>query len=283
MFNNRNRNKNKNGGTFEVYDSIGFDHDELNDELKYFKGSKIDDVRLFIFDWGTYDKITLNEFKKTVYNLYDDNVDSINDEPIKYILRKYASSEMRIMLYYNGKYELIKNNEGMYNEDMSPKIKKCYSIIRTNKFNIIIIHRNKKLKDIDIYLFKNLDDAEKKLKLLDIKRNIEINDERKTKLDRYSMLVTSKYFDTVDDYINVEKSNKYYNGIIDDHHSNPISITDDKQRKTFKNVETYHRYNEKAPDEGIDDELELIFDDEGEALKTIIWRKINPMFFFILS
>ena len=120
LFNNknRNRNKNKNGGTFEFYDSIGFDHDELNDELKYFKSSKIDDVRLFIFDWGTYDKIILNEFKKTVYNLYDDNVDSINDEPIKYILRKYTSSEMRIMLHYNGKYELIKNNEGMYNEDM---------------------------------------------------------------------------------------------------------------------------------------------------------------------
>lgn len=275
-----NRKLKLNGGKFEVYASDEVINDELNEELKCFKDNVFDndDVYLIVFERNKYEKIMLNELKRTVYNPHNDNVNSINDEPIKFTLRKHGNTNTRIVLNYNGTYELIKNNNRLDEEEESAKIKNCYKIISRNKFNIIIIHHDKLSHDINIYLFKNLDEAKRKLEVLENKRRIEIDDvinNKRNRLNKYSMLIISKYFDTVDDYTNVEDVDENYNGITDDYHFNPISITDKEQLKTFKNVETYHRYNEKAPDEGIDDELEFIFNDKGEELKTIIWRKIN--------
>lgn len=71
----------------------------------------------------------------------------------------------------------------------------------------------------------------------------DVQNNKETKLDSHAMLIVSKYFDGINDYINLEKSNKEYNGIIEQFHFNPIPLKNEKEREIFKNVETYHHYD----------------------------------------
>ena len=73
----------------------------------------------------------------------------------------------------------------------------------------------------------NVDDFKKPT---DEKENkMEIKQETKkekevTPLDHKSMKVISKYFKTINDYINIEKTHKDYRGIVEQYHYNPISF-----------------------------------------------------------
>ena len=71
-------------------------------------------------------------------------------------------------------------------------------------------------------------------------------------IDQHSMMVISKYFDIIEDYINIEKSNKQYGGIIEQFKYNPIPFRNDKEREIFKNIETYHYYREEEREEWIE-------------------------------
>ena len=44
------------------------------------------------------------------------------------------------------------------------------------------------------------------------------------KLDRYSMIIVSNYFNDINDYINISKTCKNYSDIIDSFKFNPIPI-----------------------------------------------------------
>ena len=57
------------------------------------------------------------------------------------------------------------------------------------------------------------------------------------------MIIISKYFNTINDYINIEKTCKEYNGLIESFHFNPIPFQNEKEREIFKNIETYHFYS----------------------------------------
>ena len=60
----------------------------------------------------------------------------------------------------------------------------------------------------------------------------------------YSIFIASKYFDTLEDFFNLERAVKRFRGTLEKFHYNPISLT----RKTmhfFPNVETLYLYNEK--------------------------------------
>ena len=270
--------KNINGGTFRVYTPDEDENEVLNEEIRYFNNGIFDndDVYLFVSKWDKYEKIIYEELRKML-SKPDKRIDNIDDEPIKFTLQTYGNSNVRIMLYYNGKYELIKNNNRLSHKEERNKIRECYTIIGRNKFDIILIHHNKLSNDIDIYLFNDLDEAEEKLRRLERKRLQEINDDNNKQLDRYPMLVSSKYFDTTNDYINLERTNRKYEGMTEEYKYNPIPITDKKQLDVFKNIETYHRYNEKSSEEGDNDELEYVLDknDKDKQLKTIIWKKTN--------
>ena len=83
----------------------------------------------------------------------------------------------------------------------------------------------------------NVDDFKKPT---DEKENkMEIKQETKkekevTPLDHKSMKVISKYFKTINDYINIEKTHKDYRGIVEQYHYNPISFNKKLTEKEFE-------------------------------------------------
>lgn len=83
----------------------------------------------------------------------------------------------------------------------------------------------------------NVDDFKKPT---DEKENkMEIKQETKkekevTPLDHKSMKVISKYFKTINDYINIEKTHKDYRGIVEQYHYNPISFDKKLTEKEFE-------------------------------------------------
>ena len=59
-------------------------------------------------------------------------------------------------------------------------------------------------------------------------------------LNQYSLQIISKYFNSIDDYINLVKTCREYINIIDNFNFNPIPISN---LNIFKNVKTQHIYN----------------------------------------
>ena len=69
----------------------------------------------------------------------------------------------------------------------------------------------------------------------------------KKQLDSYSMLIVGKYFQTLEDYVNIICVNSKYIDMLDKYHYNPIPITQ-KQLKYFSHLETQYLY---SPDDEI--------------------------------
>ena len=63
-------------------------------------------------------------------------------------------------------------------------------------------------------------------------------------LNQNEMLIVSKYFDKINDYINIIKTCKEYNEILNLLNYNPIPLNS-KNYKFFTNLQTYHIYNKK--------------------------------------
>ncbi|EDR28374.1 hypothetical protein EDI_267850 [Entamoeba dispar SAW760] len=85
----------------------------------------------------------------------------------------------------------------------------------------------------------------------------------KSKLRRYAIKITSKYFNDIEDFINLEIGIKRFQGNMERFHFNPIPLNY-YSRRFFPNIETFHIYNEE----------DEIFDD-GRITKEIIWYKVN--------
>ena len=64
-------------------------------------------------------------------------------------------------------------------------------------------------------------------------------------MNSHCIMIISKYFNTINDYINIEKCCKEYRGLIEQLKYNPIPLKNIKERELFKNIETCHYYNEK--------------------------------------
>lgn len=77
------------------------------------------------------------------------------------------------------------------------------------------------------------------------------------------MMIISKYFNTITDYIRMEKCCKEYRGIIDQFHFNPISLKNTKNLDLFKNIQTYQFYDNPINGESRDlDFLKMLIEDE---------------------
>ncbi|EDR23897.1 hypothetical protein, conserved [Entamoeba dispar SAW760] len=83
------------------------------------------------------------------------------------------------------------------------------------------------------------------------------------KLGHYEIMITSKYFNDINDFINLEIGIKRFQGNMERFHFNPIPLNQ-YSRKLFTNIETFHIYNK-------DDE---IFND-GKIFKKVIWYLVN--------
>ncbi|EAL46591.1 leucine rich repeat protein bspa family [Entamoeba histolytica] len=77
------------------------------------------------------------------------------------------------------------------------------------------------------------------------------------------IMIVSKYFDDINDFINLEIGVKRFQGNMERFHFNPIPLNQ-YSRKLFPNIETFHIYN-------IYDE---VFED-GRIFKYVIWYKVD--------
>ena len=68
-------------------------------------------------------------------------------------------------------------------------------------------------------------------------------EEYKNKLGSYQLMITSKYFDDINDFKNLEYATKKAKGNMEKFHFNPIPLTRET-RKYFTHLETLHVYNE---------------------------------------
>ncbi|EDR27107.1 hypothetical protein, conserved [Entamoeba dispar SAW760] len=77
------------------------------------------------------------------------------------------------------------------------------------------------------------------------------------------IMITSKYFNDINDFINLEIGVKRFQGNMERFHFNPIPL-DEYSRKLFPNIETFHiyKYNDK------------IFND-GKIFKKVIWYLVD--------
>ena len=66
----------------------------------------------------------------------------------------------------------------------------------------------------------------------------------RNQLDSYSLMVVSKYFETIEDFINMELGIPKTKGNMEKFHFNPIAL-DQWSRKFFTSLETLHLYSEK--------------------------------------
>ena len=82
-------------------------------------------------------------------------------------------------------------------------------------------------------------------------------EEKMKQLDQHCLLNIAKYFNTIYDYINVEKCCKEYNGLMETYKYNPISFRNEKEREIFKNIETYHFYSREEINENIEKDIRI--------------------------
>ena len=86
---------------------------------------------------------------------------------------------------------------------------------------------------------------------------------KKGKLYAYDLMVVSKYFESIDDFINMELATPKAEGNMEKFHFNPIAL-DEWSRKFFTSLETLHLYSEE----------DEVFESE-EFYKVVIWCKME--------
>ncbi|EAL42643.2 leucine rich repeat protein, BspA family [Entamoeba histolytica HM-1:IMSS] len=77
------------------------------------------------------------------------------------------------------------------------------------------------------------------------------------------IMIVSKYFKDINDFINLEMGVKRFRGNMERFHFNPIPLNQ-YSRKLFPNIETFHIYNKE----------DEIFKD-GKIFKYVIWYKVE--------
>ena len=76
-------------------------------------------------------------------------------------------------------------------------------------------------------------------------------------------MITSQYFNDINDFINLEIGIKRFQGNMERFHFNPIPLNE-YSRKLFPNIETFHIYNKN----------DEIFND-GKIFKYVIWSSVE--------
>ncbi|GAT98975.1 leucine rich repeat protein bspa family [Entamoeba histolytica] len=83
------------------------------------------------------------------------------------------------------------------------------------------------------------------------------------KLGYNEIMIVSKYFEDINDFINLEMGIKRFEGNMERFHFNPIPLNQ-YSRKLFPNIETFHIYNKE----------DEVFKD-GRIIKYVIWYKVE--------
>ena len=73
-----------------------------------------------------------------------------------------------------------------------------------------------------------------------LNENNDKNKEENKSLNSHCIIIISKYFKTIHDYVNIVKCCKEYSTIIDQYKYNPFPFHNKKERNIFKNIKEYH-------------------------------------------
>ena len=141
---------------------------------------------------------------------------------------------------------------------------------------------------------KEREDQEKKMKEEEgkLKEEEKKKNDRESTLGKNEMYVIAKYFESVYDFINAEKTNKEFRGLFESFYYNPISTISEKERALFKNMKTYHMYEEEGEryqikypkytkENEIETETEMYkrFEDERQNIYTEYYEEVKNKFF----
>ena len=109
---------------------------------------------------------------------------------------------------------------------------------------------------------------------------------RNKRLTNFEILTVGRYFNSLNDYVNIEKSCKEYRGITNQYKYNPIPLRTAKERNAFNNVETYKLTNDDTPSifqwlESVDKKIkdnnkEGIVIDMEEPIDIVFKKDIKP-------
>lgn len=109
---------------------------------------------------------------------------------------------------------------------------------------------------------------------------------RNKRLTNFEILTVGRYFNSLNDYVNIEKSCKEYRGITNQFLYNPIPLRTNKERNAFKNIQTYKLTNDDTPSifqwlESVDKKIkdnnkEGIVIDMEEPIDIVFKKDIKP-------
>ncbi len=86
-------------------------------------------------------------------------------------------------------------------------------------------------------------------------------------LNSLCIMIISKYFNTINDYINIVKCCKEYSNTIDQYKFNPIPFKSKKEREIFNNIEEYHYYNKNEEKKITEFDDETVEEEEKKKKK----------------
>lgn len=75
----------------------------------------------------------------------------------------------------------------------------------------------------------------------------EVKGDDSKRVTRTCMMTVGKYFRSINDFVNLEKTCKEYRGITEQYRFNPVPFKNEKEREAFKYIETYHLYEGYDP------------------------------------
>ena len=85
----------------------------------------------------------------------------------------------------------------------------------------------------------------------------------KGKMDYYSMFIATRFFETIEDYINLELSHPKWKGNLLRFYYNPISLTNEFERNLFPKLQTLHIYDDKDP----------LFENDNKIKAMVFWTR----------
>ena len=119
---------------------------------------------------------------------------------------------------------------------------KNQQMVMTQQSKLNIQNNQQKDKDDKSQTNEQKQIDEVKQNLIQICKTFEIN--KRTHLDKRTLFITSKYFETIDDFKHLEMTCKKYRGIIEMFHYNPIPITG-YLFSLFQNITELHIYQKE--------------------------------------
>ena len=158
-----------------------------------------------------------------ISSLFDYNVD------ITILKESYTEEELNTFMIENKMKEIYEEQEELLIEIVENQNKYFYFKQQLERTKEVLrsLPRNS-IREKDYLLEMNPNESYTEDKMKEISMHFTTKEKEKMKLyklDNYCVMIAAKYFESIDDFMNLELGCKRYRGTIDKFHYNPIPIT----------------------------------------------------------